>query len=311
MQDARRLNLCIAEEQEGKRVDTLLRRELNLSGSALRRAKRIQQGITLDGETVYSNALVKKGQVLSVQVGDVPSEDGLSPMPGKLCICYEDEDVLVVDKAAPLAVHPSPTYADDTLANHMLYYYQTIGLVADFHPVNRLDRGTSGLMVVAKHAHAHERLSTMLHTPHFQRTYLAVCEGVLEPSEGLIDAPIGRIPGEVLRREVRTDGAPARTHYRTLFTDGKRSLVSLSLETGRTHQIRVHLSSMSCPIVGDFLYGTETRELPDRFALHSAKLRFCHPISGEALHIQSDIPKEFVNLYTKQTKKQEESREPT
>lgn len=299
MQSARRLILYLEEEQDGKRVDTLLRRELYLSGSAVRRAKRIPLGITLDGEAVFSNVLVKKGQVLSVQVGDQPSEEVPTPMPGKLSICYEDEDLLVVDKAAPLAVHPSPTYPFDTLANHMLYYYQTIGLVADFHPVSRLDRGTSGLMLVAKHAHAHERLSTMLHTPKFRRSYLAVCEGVPEPHEGVLDAPIGRSPGEVLRREVRADGAPARTHYRTVFSNGERSLLSLTLETGRTHQIRVHLSHISCPIVGDFLYGAETAELPDRFALHSAELTFYHPIRDEFLHFCSDMPPELAGLITK------------
>lgn len=298
MQVPRRLHLTIGEEQEGKRVDTLLRHELHLSGSGVRRAKRVPLGITLDGVVVYSNEIVKRGQVLSVQVGDSPSDHLPLPREGNLSICYEDEDLLVLNKAAPLAVHPSPTYPLDTLANHVLYYYQTMGLSADFHPVSRLDRGTSGLMVVAKHAHAHERLATMLHTPLFERRYLAVCEGVPEPSEGLLDAPIGRVPGEVLRREVRWDGAPARTHYQTLQTNAKktRSLLSLTLETGRTHQIRVHLSSISCPIVGDFLYGTETEDLPDRFALHSSELSFCHPISGKRLHFDVTLPPELSDL---------------
>ena len=296
MQKGRRLFLSIEEEQEGKRVETLLRRELHLSGSSVRRAKRIPQGITLDGETVFTNVLVKAGQVLSVQVGDSPTEDGPTPVPGLLSICYEDDDLLVLDKAAPLAVHPSPTYAFDTLANHVLHYYQSIGLIADFHPVSRLDRGTSGLMVVAKHAHAHERLSSMLHTKDFRRSYLAVCEGIPQPEGGIIDAPIGRVPGEVLRREVRADGASARTQYRMIRTQGGRTLLALTLETGRTHQIRVHLSNLSCPLVGDFLYGEETSELPDRFALHSAELSFSHPISGETLQFRSALPPALSKL---------------
>jgi len=296
MSGTRRLELAITDKQDGARVDRLLRRELHLSSSAVRRAKRIPFGITLDGAAVYTIATVREGQTLSVQVGDAHAGQHLIPMEGELFIIYEDEDLLVIDKSAPLAVHPSPTYSGDTLANHLLFYYEQIGLTAEFHPVSRLDRGTSGLMVVAKHAHGHERLAALLHGPDFSREYLAVCEGRPEPMEGCVDAPIGRVPGEVLRRAVREDGAPSRTRYRTLKSDGARSLLQLRLETGRTHQIRVHMASLGCPLVGDFLYGEEVESLPDRFALHSAYLSLRHPISGAKLAFSSPLPEALAAL---------------
>lgn len=296
MDQARRLMLFIDEEQAGRRVDTLLRRELNLSGSAVRRAKRIEGGITLDDRTVFTNVLAAYGQTLSVRVGDRPSLHASKAEAGLLTIAFEDEDLLILDKAAPLAVHPSPTYPSATVLNHLLYYYQQIGLQADFHPVSRLDRGTSGLMVVAKHAHAHERLASQLHSADFCRSYLAICEGAPKPLTGVIDAPIGRVPGEVLRRAILRDGAPSRTHYITLQQSTGRSLLRLRLETGRTHQIRVHMASLGIPLVGDFLYGEESPDLPDRFALHSTEIDLIHPISGKRLHIHSPLPPELAAL---------------
>jgi 23S rRNA pseudouridine1911/1915/1917 synthase len=296
MIEPRRLHLEITEQQAGKTVDTLLRHELNLSGSAVRRAKRMPNGIMLNEMTVYTNAVVQEGQCLSVQVGDASAHIGITPTQGPLQIAYEDEDLLVIDKAAHLPVHPSMGHADDTLANYLLYYYEQIGLKAQFHPVNRLDRGTSGLMVVAKHAHAHERLGKSLHSGVFHREYLAVCEGVPAKPSGCIDLPIGRVPDAVLLREVRADGAEARTHYRVLRSKGNRSLVSLVLDTGRTHQIRVHMKAIGCPLGGDFLYGKEETAIPNRFALHSARLELCQPISKKQLSLASKLPSELAAL---------------
>ena len=302
MIEPRRLTLYIEPQYAGKSVDTLLRHVLHLSGSGVRRAKRISNGITLDGSLVYTNVLAQEGQTLSVQVGDSCNRQAVAPKSGPTSIVYEDEDLIVLDKNAPLPVHPSMGHPNETLANYVMYYYQTIGLLAEFHPVNRLDRGTSGLMVVAKHAHAHERLSQTLHSGSFQREYLAVCEGVPSPMAGRIDAPIGRIPGSVLLREVRADGASACTQYQVKCSDSRRSLVSLKLETGRTHQIRVHMQSIGCPLVGDFLYGEEVDELPGRVALHAAQLELLHPISGKQLSFTSPLPSKLSALLSAKSK---------
>ena len=294
----RRLTASITQAQTGASVQTILRRELGLSAAAVRRAKGLPDGILLDGEPVFTNVRVEAGQVLTVAVGDQTGSDQIAPVPGPLKIVYEDEDLVIVDKAGGVPVHPSQGHHGDTLANFLLAHYAAQGLTAAFHPVNRLDRGTSGLMAVAKHAHAHEKLQEQLQNGHLRRTYLAVCEGVPVPRRGCVDAPIARAPGSVLRRQVCPQGAQARTHYEVLGTGNGRALVRLSLETGRTHQIRVHLAHVGCPLAGDFLYGTELPQLPGRFALHSAAIRLCQPVTGERLAFSSPLPPALENLLT-------------
>lgn len=292
----RRLTLTIAPFQDGKDVNTLLRKQLHLSGSAVRRAKQQPEGILLDGAPVFTTARVRAGQTLAVAVGDREGSDQIAPVPGPLDIRYEDEDLLVVCKDGFTPVHPSQGHHGDTLANYLLAHYAAQGLTAAFHPVNRLDRGTSGLMAVAKHAHAHELLQQQLQTGQLTRTYLAVCQGIPVPAAGAVEAPIGREPGSVLRRMVTPTGAFARTRYEVLDTGRGRSLVRLRLDTGRTHQIRVHMAHLGCPLVGDFLYGEETAELPDRFALHSASLTLTQPITGAPIALEDSLPPALAAL---------------
>lgn len=294
----RRLSLSIHPSQEGKDINTLLRKELGLSGSGVRRAKQMPDGILLDGCPAFTNARVRAGQTLSVAVGDLVGSGQIAPVPGPLDILYEDEDLLVVNKGGQTPVHPSQGHHGDTLANFLMAYYESIGLVAAFHPVNRLDRGTSGLMAVAKHPHAHEVLQRQLQEGRLTRTYLAVCQGVPDPAAGIVEAPIGREPGSVLRRMVTPDGAFARTRYEVVQTGRGRSLVQLKLDTGRTHQIRVHMAHLGCPLVGDFLYGRETEELPDRFALHSASIRLEQPVTGREIVLEAPLPRELADLLT-------------
>lgn len=292
----RRLTLTVDRARHGTDVNTLLRKELALSAAAVRRAKALDGGITLDGLPVFTTARAGEGQVLSVAVGDKASNPAIEAVEGPLDIRYEDDDLLILDKAGGVPVHPSQGHHGDTLANFLYHHYEAIGLTAAFHPVNRLDRGTSGLMAVAKHAHAHERLQAQLRDGTLKRTYLAVCQGVPDPLSGVIDLPIARQPGSVLRRQADPAGSPARTHYRVLDTGNGRSLVSLALDTGRTHQIRVHLSWLGCPLAGDFLYGTEDPALPNRFALHSASLTLRQPVTGQVLALTSPLPDELYAL---------------
>lgn len=293
---SRRLELAITPELAGIKVDTLLRKRLGLSGTVIRRVKWLEDGILVDGVRVHTDFPPAAGQVLSVRLSDPRRNSGIVPAPGPLDIVYEDEDVIVLNKAPGVSVHPGPGHFDDTLGNFLVEYYEKTEQEADFHPVHRLDRGTSGLIAAAKHPHAQEALKNQLHTERFKRVYLAVCQGVPDPPAGAVDAPLGPKPGSLMEQMVRPDGKRARTHYETLEVRNGRALLRLELDTGRTHQIRVHMAHIGCPLTGDFLYGTEDRALIPRPALHSAELSFRHPLTGKALEFQSPLPEDMARL---------------
>ena len=297
----RRVSLTVPPERAGQKVDTLLRKALGLSGTVIRRIKWLPDGILLDGERVFTSRRVEPGQVLTVRLSDPERRSGVVPAPGPLDIVYEDGDMLVLNKAPGVLVHPGAGHYADTIGNFLLDYYDRTGVEADFHPVHRLDKGTSGLMVAAKHPHAQEVLKNQLHTAEFRRIYLAVCLGGPAEEAGTVDAPIGMAEGSIVARAVRPDGLPARTHYRVLERRGDRALVRLELETGRTHQIRVHMAHLGCPLAGDFLYGTEDRDLIPRPALHSSELTVRQPVTGEVLTFTCPLPADRARLMRPET----------
>ena len=293
---SRRLELTVTPELAGVKVDTLLRCHLHLSGTVIRRIKWLEDGILADGVRVHTDFRPEAGQVLSVRMSDPDRRSGIVPAPGPLDIVCEDIDLIVLNKAPGVSVHPGPGHFDDTLGNFLVDYYEKTGQEADFHPIHRLDRGTSGLIVAAKHPHAQEMLKNQLHTEDFRRVYLAVCEGVPDPYHGTIDAPLGPKPGSLMEQMVRPDGKPARTRYGVLRRWGNRALVSLELDTGRTHQIRVHMAHIGHPLTGDFLYGREEPEVIPRPALHSGYLSFLHPVTREKLQFSAPLPDDMARL---------------
>ena len=293
---SRYLNWTVPPELAGIKVDTLLKRHLNLSGTVVRRIKWLEDGILVDGVRVNTRFVPRAGQVLSVRLSDPERRSGIVPAPGPLDLVYEDEDLVVLNKAPGVPVHPGPGHFDDTICNFLLYHYDSVGIEADAHPVHRLDRGTSGLLAVAKHAHAQEVLKNQLHTAAFRREYLAVCRGAPSPAAGVVDAPLGPKPGSLVEQMVRPDGKPARTRYETLAVYGGRALLRLELDTGRTHQIRVHLAHLGHPLLGDFLYGTEDPDLIPRPALHSWRLALRHPITGKELLFTAPVLADMAGL---------------
>ena len=293
---ARRLELPITGALAGIKVDTLLKRHLGLSGTVVRRIKWLEDGILVDGARVNTRFCPQEGQVLSVRLSDPERRSGILSAPGPLDIVYEDGDVVVLNKAPGVPVHPGPGHYSDTVGNYLLHYYDQEGTEGDFHPVHRLDRGTSGLLVVARHPHAQEVLKAQLHTDGFRREYLAVCQGVPEPAAGTVDAPLGPKPGSLVEQVVRPDGKPARTHYEVVKAGENCALVRLVLDTGRTHQIRVHLAHLGHPLVGDFLYGTEEPDRIPRPALHSHRLTFRHPITGQEMSFTAPVPPDMKRL---------------
>lgn len=231
--------------------------------------------------------------------GDVVTYDILRPsniVPEKLPldIRYEDEWLMVVNKPAGQLVHPTTQEPHGTLGNAILYHYMEKQEAHAFHPVHRLDRETSGLVLIAKQPQIQFKLSPK-GVKSFHREYLAIIPGELSPAAGTIDAPIARALPSIILRQVSPEGKDARTHYDTIKTNHDLSLVHLSLETGRTHQIRVHLSHLGHPLIGDDLYGG-SMDLISRQALHAFRLRFTHPMTGKAIVVTAPLPSDMDRI---------------
>ena len=251
-------------------------------------------GLLKNGEEVYTIDTVVEGDTIEVILE--PEErvsTGVVPSKGELDILFENEDVLILNKPATLAVHPSHGHFDTSLGNIVMWYYVNQGEKFVFRPINRLDRGVSGVMAVAKNAYTHTFAARLLHSGDFYREYLAVVEGILEEKSGKVIVPIGRRDGSVIEREVRDDGDFAETHYEVIEEKNGRSLVKVNPITGRTQQIRVHMAHLGHPLVGDFLYGKEHEALPGRCALHSHKLHMKLPLGGGEIEISAPLPDEL------------------
>ena len=289
-----RLELEITEALDGRTVRSLLRGELGLSAGCVGRLKRAEGGITVGGVRVFTNAVLQTGDTLTVDLDAAERPTAVEPVPMELDIAFEDEHLLILNKAAPLAVIPSSfSPGEPTLAGGLAHY---LGPGFSFHPVNRLDRGTTGLLAVAKTGCVHEWLQRQLHSGDFFRQYLAVCTGTPVPWEGTIELPIGRAPGSVIARQVDSGGQSALTEYRVLEAGGGFSLVELTPHTGRTHQLRVHMAALGCPLAGDWLYGTEEADLIPRPALHAARLELRHPVTGERLSLEASLPQDMKKI---------------
>ncbi len=268
-----------------------LRRQ-GFSRHVLASVKRGQGGISLGGKAARMRDVLQKGDCLVVDLAEEGDSPNVVPTALPLSIVYEDADVLVVDKQADMPVHPSMGNYANTLANALAFYFQERGESFVFRCITRLDRDTTGLVLVAKHAFAASLLSTQVANREISRTYRAIVLGT-PPESGTIDAPIARKEGSVLERVVDfARGERAVTHYRTLGSARGHSLVELVLETGRTHQIRVHMKYLGYPVVGDFLYFPDYR-LMNRQALHACRLAFCHPVTRERMAFTSETPWEW------------------
>lgn len=286
----RTLEYTVPPEGEGKRVRAVLQGALGLSAGLVTRLKHRPGSVRINGAGARTIDLLHAGDRLSVDVGDA-KESAFVPAGPRLDVAWEDEDIIIINKPAGMATHGRSDRREPTVGAMVAAY---LGTSAPFHPVNRLDRGTTGLMCAAKTGYMHERLRRILHTDAFRREYLAICTGVPPEAEGEIDAPIARY-NEEKRFCVREEGAPSLTRYKVLLTWEGRSLLRVRPETGRTHQIRVHMASIGCPLLGDRLYGRLSREL-DRPALHSAALTLIHPLTGEMVSVRAPLPEDMRAL---------------
>ena len=289
------LTYTVTPEEDGRMVKGILRGSLQLSYTLLKSLKWRENAILLNGQSVHVNAIVHAGDVVSVALSErTPREDLYCANAAKPDIVYEDDDLLVLNKPAGVAMHPKSGDASAPSLAAMLTSYLGEGSVPHF--VSRLDKGTSGLLIAAKSGYVHDRLRRALHSSDLRREYRAVAVGRVEPPYGVIDAPIGRAEGSIIRRCVRGDGLPSLTEYETLQVNDRFTLLRLRPQTGRTHQLRVHMAYLGHPLAGDWLYGTEDKTLIARPALHSYELWFTQPVTGQELHFTAPIPQDMQRL---------------
>ena len=291
----RTLTYTVPPEEDGRMVKGILRGDLHLSYTLLKSLKWRENAILLNGQSVHVNAIVHTGDVVSVALSErAPREDLYCEHTARPNIVYEDDDLLVLNKPAGVAMHPKADDASAPSLAAMLTGYLGEGSVPHF--VSRLDKGTSGLLIAAKSGYVHDRLRRALHSDNLRREYRAVAVGRVSPDHGVIDAPIGRADGSIIRRCVRADGLPSLTEYETLQTSERFTLLRLRPQTGRTHQLRVHMAHLGYPLAGDWLYGTEDKNLIARPALHSYELWFTQPITGQEFHFIATIPQDMQRL---------------
>lgn len=272
-------------------------KEKGFSRQIIIHLKKTTNGILVNNEWAYVRTPLRPGDHLKITLTeDAPSENIVSvPMP--LTIVYEDEDLLLLNKPSDTPVHPSIHNYDNTLANGVAHYYQSRGENFVFRCINRLDRDTTGLLILAKNALSASILSDQMKRREIHRTYQAAVRGIPVPSAGTISAPIARKEGSAIERCVNFEqGERAVTHYRTLKSTDTHTLLELSLETGRTHQIRVHMQYLGYPLLGDYLYHPDF-SLIKRVALHSCALSFVHPITGAPMHFKAPLPKDMADIF--------------
>lgn len=252
--------------------------------------------IVLNGERGFGRSVLKEGDRLVVTVPEVESGENIIRTEMNLDILYEDEDILVINKPAGMPVHPSMGNYENTLANGIAWYFSQKGEDFVYRCINRLDRDTTGALILAKNPLSAAVLSVQMKRRQIRRTYLALVNGVL-PESGVVDAPIARMEGSVITREVNFEtGESAVTHYERLAVGRYYSLAELHLETGRTHQIRVHMKYIGHPLPGDYLYHPDYRRI-QRQPLHSFQLEFTHPITKEPMLFTAPVPEDFRTAF--------------
>lgn len=256
------------------------------------------EGILINGSPVTVRAKVSGGDELCIQFPAEERGRHLAPVHKPVSVLYEDDDVIILNKPPFLATIPSVHHLEDTLGNRLMAYYNHHGIPFTLHVVTRLDADTSGVVLVGKNRYAHSLLAMKQEEGEIYQTYQAVVEGHLEKKKGTINAPIDRAPGSIIERRVDPKGKTAVTHYEVVKETRETSLVHIRLETGRTHQIRVHFNDVGHSLRGDSLYGGIKKGII-RQALHCSSIRFPHPISGHEVYVEAPLPEDMENLITK------------
>lgn len=276
-------------------VRDVLRQEFHLSHQLMLKLKKSKQ-IYVNSKFVYLDQILNSGDMITVNLDFEEDSNNIIPKQLKLSILWEDEALLIIDKSAGIPIHPSIEHYTDSLSNGVKYYYEEKGIHRKIRPINRLDRNTSGICIFAKNEYIQECLASQMRSEQFKKQYIAICHGYFDQKSGIIDAPIARKKNSIIERCVCENGQQAITHYTVLHEKNQLSKVLVTLKTGRTHQIRVHMAHIGHPILGDDLYGLQSTNLISRQALHAYQISFFHPISHQKLELISPLPKDMENI---------------
>ncbi len=284
---SKQLLFTVPDDCEGMKLRTYLRKKCGVSARIITLLKREKDGILRDNKIIRTVDTINSGDIIILNLPDDKNE--ITPIKGDLKVLFEDDYIIAIDKPAGMPVHPTKVHQLDTLANILKYIQNERGESYTFRAVNRLDKDTSGIVLIAKDKYTATALQNSV-----DKTYLAVCEGVITES-GTIDKPIGLKDGHTVQREVRADGKHAVTHFAPLKNNGAHTLLKITLETGRTHQIRCHMASIGHPLAGDDMYGGSLDYIK-RQALHCESVSFVHPITNENIVINSDLPEDIKSI---------------
>ena len=288
-------NYRINNLYNNKTVDFFLR-QTGYSRRLIIDLKETDEGILLNGERAFTNVKLKEGDILRIHLPFEKPSEHITPVPLPFPVIYEDEHIIAVNKPADMPIHPSINNHENTLANAAAWYFKEKDIPFVFRCVNRLDRDTTGLVLLAKHQLSGCILSESVKAREIHREYMAVCQGIIE-NPGTIDLPIGRLPGSAIMRCVDLEqGEHAVTHYLPVASENNMTLLRIHLETGRTHQIRIHMGAIGHPLPGDYLYNPDYTWI-NRQPLHSASLTFDHPITGEKMHLTAPVPEDMRRLF--------------
>ena len=282
------MRYTVSSEYDGVKAGRYLRTVCKLSARTLSMLKRTEGALTVDGKLLRTIDILKEGSVVIIRLPD--EENSIEPIKGDLNVLYEDNWLLLVNKPSNMPVHPVKNHQTDTLANIIAYKYRDIKSEFVFRAVNRLDSDTTGIVIIAKDRHT----ASVMQNTEVEKRYMAVCHGVVAES-GTIDSPIRLADNSKIVRVVADDGQKAVTHYKNIKTFSEGSLVELILETGRTHQIRCHMSSIGHPLFGDDLYGGRLDKIT-RQALHCYSVKFVHPFTNAQIRVECDLHADMNNL---------------
>lgn len=275
-------------------INQILQNELNISSRLLYKLIKNNK-ISLNQKNCDTRQYANLGDTITIDFNYEEDNSNIVPTKMNLDIIYEDKWLLIINKPTGIAIHPSILHYSDSLCNGIRFYFDSIGLKKKIRPVNRLDLNTSGLVIFAKCEYIQECLISQMKNNTFKKEYLCFCNGIFENKFGTIDLPIARKENSIIERCISDSGQPSITHYEVLKEFNTYSLVKCILETGRTHQIRVHMSSIGHSLIGDSLYGYDSN-LINRQALHCYKLQFIHPINKKIMEFYSEIPLDFKKL---------------